>query len=256
MLKIMISGITGRMGKLIAYAINSIQDVTLVGGTSLRSAPGQIDFNGVSVQIGNAPDQIVPKTDVIIDFSEISATEKLLDCAVKYGKALVIGTTGAFNFEKLRQASEAVPVFYSANFSLGIYLINKLIPVILKTLPVEEYDIEILETHHRWKKDLPSGTALTIGQVVASCLGKRLKDIMRKDQSPRNCGELGISSIRGGSAFGEHEIMFLGREETVKIKHAVLNRTVFARTAVKAAKWVTGKPPGLYGMDDMLSSLI
>jgi 4-hydroxy-tetrahydrodipicolinate reductase len=251
MLKLMINGITGRMGRLVAELAKSDSDITVIGGTSQHVVSKHLTRDGQAVTISTEPEQFVPKSDVIIDFSAPPALEKLLNIAVKYKKPLVTGTTGFTDLSMLEKASESIPVFYSANFSIGIHLINKLIPTILKAMPIEEYDVELIETHHRGKKDAPSGTALTIGQNIAKALGKQLKDILRNPSGPRKSGEIGISSIRGGNVFGEHEIMLLGQEETLAVKHTVMDRQAFARTAVKVVKWLVQQPPGLYGMDDI-----
>ncbi|MDR1032133.1 MAG: 4-hydroxy-tetrahydrodipicolinate reductase [Holosporales bacterium] len=251
MLKLMISGITGRMGRLVAELAGSDPDITVIGGTSQHVVSENLARDGQAVAISTEPEQFVPKSDVIIDFSAPSALEKLLNIAVKYKKPLVTGTTGFADLSMLEKASKSIPVFYSANFSSGIHLINKLIPTILKAMPIEEYDVELIETHHRGKKDAPSGTALTIGQNIAKALSKQLKDILRNPSDPRKSGEIGISSIRGGNVFGEHELMFLGQEETLAVKHTVMDRKVFARTAVKAAQWLVQQPSGLYGMGDI-----
>jgi 4-hydroxy-tetrahydrodipicolinate reductase len=251
MLKLMISGITGRMGRLVAELADSDPNITLIGGTSQRGVSSHMTHDGQTIEISDEPEQFVPESDVIIDFSSPAALEKLLNIAIKYKKPLVTGTTGVADLSMLEKASKFIPVFYSANFSFGIHLINKLIPIMLKTMPIEEYDIELVETHHRDKKDAPSGTALSIGQNVAKALGKQLKDMLRNPSDLKKSGEIGISSIRGGNVFGEHELMFLGQEETLAVKHTVMDRKVFARTAVKVVKWLVQQPPGLYGMDDI-----
>ncbi|MDR1366283.1 MAG: 4-hydroxy-tetrahydrodipicolinate reductase [Holosporales bacterium] len=251
MLKLMISGITGRMGQLVAELAESDVGVTVIGGTSQHGVLGHLARDGQVIKINTEPEKLVPKSDVIIDFSAPSALERLLNIAVKYQKPLVTGTTGFADLSMLKKASKSIPVFYSANFSLGIHLINKLIPIIIKTMPIEEYDVELVETHHRGKKDAPSGTALTIGQNVAKALGKQLKDVLRNPYGSKKTGEIGISSIRGGNVFGEHELTLMGQEETLAVKHTVMDRKIFARTAVKAAKWLAQQPPGLYGMNDV-----
>lgn len=196
--------------------------------------------------------------DVIIDFSNPAILPELLKQCVALNKPLVIGTTSLSDEHKryLHESSHKIPIVYSANMTQGVNLIADLIAKCLSALG-EQYDTEIIEYHHRYKKDAPSGTAIMLGQEIAKAKGLNFDDnavLSRSSKNLRKSNEIGISSVRGGGIKGEHEVIFASDNEIIKLSHQVISRDTYADGALKAALWVTGKKPGLYSMRDVLTS--
>ncbi|MEO1658013.1 MAG: 4-hydroxy-tetrahydrodipicolinate reductase [Pseudomonadota bacterium] len=193
---------------------------------------------------------------VVIDFSSPEGTKEAALWCAEHGVPLVTGTTGLESDEQaaVREASAKVAIVQSGNMSLGITLLKRLVREAATALP--GFDIEILETHHKHKKDSPSGTALLLGEVAAHARGTALSEAARFTrhgrEETRKPDEIGFAVRRGGGIFGEHDISFMSEGETVSLSHQALSREAFARGAVTAALWVAGKPAGLYGMDDVL----
>ena len=188
------------------------------------------------LKISSSPDGLF-LIDVFVDFTTPEATESNLDYAARYKKALVLGTTGLTEaqLKKVEEVSGVVPVVFSPNMSVGVNILFAILPEITKRLG-PDYSIEIIEAHHRGKKDAPSGTAKKFGQILA--------DITKK--------EIPTHAIRLGDIVGDHTIIFCGNSERIEIKHQAHSRDLFALGALKAAKWVMGRPPGLYSMQDVL----
>ncbi|MCC8418027.1 MAG: 4-hydroxy-tetrahydrodipicolinate reductase [Rickettsia endosymbiont of Bryobia graminum] len=245
MINIGLCGSTGKMGKMIIERIGRF-DSCKISSTFSR----QNNINDL--------DEFCRNSQVIIDFSNGVLLEKLLESAIKYQNKLVIGTTG---FESklsdlMYSASKDIAILYSANMSLGINLLAILTEKAAKILD-KNYDIEILESHHRMKLDIPSGTAIMFGKTLAEARNLDFnKDVIHNRHGKRLSGEIGIASIRGGQVYGEHEIMFLGVNETISFKHQALNRESFADGAIKAANWIANKKAGLYSMLDVLGQLL
>jgi 4-hydroxy-tetrahydrodipicolinate reductase len=199
-----------------------------------------------------------PKADVMIDFSLPEAADKSIDHCAQNNIALVLGTTGLSDSQqqKLKQAAEKNPIVYATNMSVGMNLLFSIAPKIAAAL-ADEYDIEIVEAHHRFKKDSPSGSALTLAKNIAKetsrpfpdCLthGRQGKDTLRQKN------KIGMHAIRAGDITGQHSVIFSTLGETVTISHNAHNRNTFALGAIRAAKWVLDKKPGLYSMADVLS---
>jgi len=200
-------------------------------------------------------DKLTKKVDTIIDFSNPEALEKILDFAVDTKVPTVIATTGlsAIHEKMLNDASSKIPVFYSANMSLGINLLINLAKKAAKLLE-GNFDIEILEKHHNQKLDAPSGTALAIADSVNDALDEKCEYVYdrhsRRKKRARN--EIGISAIRGGTIVGEHSVIFAGCDEVIEISHSAMSRDIFALGAIKAALFLKGRKPGLYSMNDLL----
>ena len=218
-------------------------------GQAIKELADCDDFAGPTT--GTAAD-----TDVLIDFSSPEGTvEAVLYCQGKE-LPLVTGTTGLDDEQQkiVRQASRVIPIVQSGNMSLGVTLLRRLVAEASTALP--GFDIEILETHHRHKKDSPSGTALLLGEAAArargTTLSERAKFSRHGREEKRHPEEIGFAVRRGGGVYGEHEVSFMSEGETVTLGHQALSRDAFARGALTAARWVIGKPPGLYGMDDVL----
>ncbi|MCC8371245.1 MAG: 4-hydroxy-tetrahydrodipicolinate reductase [Rickettsia endosymbiont of Pseudomimeciton antennatum] len=240
-----ICGATGKMGQIIIQKIKGLNSCTLSATFSRQ--------NNMDVLA-----EFCQNSEVIIDFSSSEILEKLLDYAIKYNNKLVIGTTGLTNYQldRLHEVSKSLAIFYSANMSLGANLLAILAKKAAEILD-NTYDIEILDCHHRMKRDAPSGTAIMLGKAVAKVRNLDFNkcaifDRTVKDQ--RQVGEIGIASIRGGHLHGEHQVLFLGDNQTLTLKHQG-SRESFADGAIQAAIWISDKPPALYSMSDMLPSL-
>ena len=246
MLKIIISGCNGHMGRVVASLCAADPQVEVVAGFDVMGSTDR------EFPVFSSPAQFQGKADAVIDFSSPAALAGLL----AFGKAtktpLVLATTG-YSPEQVAQVGAAaleVPIFRSANMSLGI---NVLLELVKKAAAVlgDSYDIEIVERHHRRKVDAPSGTALMIADAAASACGHETEYVFERHsvRQPRDKKEIGISAVRGGTIVGEHEIIFAGHDEVMEIKHTALSREIFAQGAVEAAKFMaTVTAPGMYDM--------
>ena len=236
MINIGLSGSTGKMGKAIAERINEFENCKISAKFSSTNNLDDLD-------------NFCKNSDVIIDFSTPEILEKLINYALKHNTKLVVGTTGLKlqHFKLLEKAAQTLPILYSANMSIEANLLSYLARKVTKIL--DDYDIEILETHHRNKKDSPSGTAIMLAETIAS--EKGLNIAFNRGNRPRSEKEIGISSLRGGNVHGIHEISFLGEDEIITLKHEALNKNSFAIGAIKAAIWLQDKSPALYSMQDI-----
>jgi len=250
MLKIIISGCNGHMGRVVESLCNADPQVEVVAGFDILGS------NDRSFPICTSPSQFSGQADAVIDFSSPAALDGLLEFAKTTKTPLVLATTG-YSPEQIAQIGAAaleVPIFRSANMSLGI---NVLIELVKKAANVlgDSYDIEIVERHHRRKVDAPSGTALMIADAAASACGHETEYVYERNsvRRPRDKREIGISAVRGGTIVGEHEIIFAGHDEVMEIKHTALSREIFAQGAVEAAKFMSGiTAPGLYDMSQLV----
>lgn len=193
---------------------------------------------------------------VLIDFSGAAGFDDALKLALDRRIALVCGSTGLSEDQHaaLAQAARKIPVLASANFSIAIALMSELVAQAAESL--REWDCEIVETHHRHKKDAPSGTALALGAAIANARGTEFSTHSASPRTdPRNAGEIGFAAIRGGDVIGEHQVFFIGEGERIEITHRASNRDIFARGAIKAAIWLAGRPAGAYSLRDVLADL-
>lgn len=250
---ILLSGCNGKMGRAVTMNVAVTKDCSIVGGVDIY-AERLYDYP-VFASPALVDEDTLNKTDVIIDFSNPSALGGLLEFAVKHGKPAVICTTGLNDSQKalIKDASEKIPVFFSANMSLGVNLICELAKKAASILG-DAFDIEIVEMHHNQKIDAPSGTALMIADAINSELGNEMKyeyDRQSKREK-RTKKEIGMHAVRGGTITGEHEIIFAGHDEIIKISHSARSKELFATGAVNAAIFLCGKEPGLYDMSAML----
>ncbi len=204
-------------------------------------------------------DQALQLADVVIDFTLPAASVELARlCAAAAGPALVIGATGASDEQRaaIAEAAQRVPIVYARNYSLGVNLLIGLVAQAARALPADAYDIEIFEAHHRHKVDAPSGTAFMLGEAAAHGRGVELTKVERRTRDgitgERPVGEIGFSVLRGGGIVGDHSVTFAAEEEILTLSHSGRDRGLFARGAVAAARWVAGRPPGLYDMQDVL----
>jgi 4-hydroxy-tetrahydrodipicolinate reductase len=234
-LRIALVGAAGRMGQAIIGVAES-ENAEIVAKSDL----------GDQVTSANA--------DVLIDFSSAAAAEAICDAAMKSSTALVIGTTGHLAKEKqaIDAAARKIPVVFASNFSIGVNALFSLTEQAAKILG-ENVDLEIVETHHRMKKDAPSGTAKTLAEILQRARNtKKLRHGREGMIGERERSEIGIHSVRGGDVVGDHTVIFAGQGERLELTHRASSRETFARGALRAARWVMGKPPGLYDMRDVL----
>lgn len=240
-----IAGITGRLGALCADEARSASDITLTGGLARVADPGRA--------IVTDPGVLAAGCDVLLDVSSADAVEAVAEAAMKAGCALVTGTTGLGPAQEaaLRRASGVIPVVRAANFSPALNLMLLAAKMLAGRLP--DFDAEIVETHHRQKRDAPSGTALAIGEAVATGRGMRLADVMQVDRNRvRAEGEIGFASLRAGQIVGEHQLSFTDAFEQITLGHRAFDRRLFARGALLAVRWAAGRSPGFYGMEDVV----
>ncbi|RMD58268.1 MAG: 4-hydroxy-tetrahydrodipicolinate reductase, partial [Nitrospirae bacterium] len=214
-------------------------------------------FRETGVPISDNIEDITDDVDVIIDFTTPVATMNFLKRAHEVGVPIVIGTTGLGSKERdeILKATETIPCVLAPNMSVGINLLLNILQKVAETVG-DDYDIEIVEAHHRLKKDAPSGTALKMAEVIADTLGRDLNKVgvyARKGNiGERSKTEIGIQTIRAGDIVGEHTVIFASYGERIEFTHRASNRDTFARGAIRAAEWVYGKSPGLYDMMDVL----
>jgi 4-hydroxy-tetrahydrodipicolinate reductase len=252
------------MGTAVVRLIGASTDCTLTGAAaepgdpSLGQDAGQVaGIRRLDVAISGSAEQALRDCDVAIDFTTAAATNAHVGACLARRCALVLGTTGLVErqLQDLAEAGRTIPLVYGRNMSVGVLVFTELARLAARLLGPEA-DIEIIEAHHRNKVDAPSGTALQLGEAIAGELGSRLDDIAVFDRSslraPRRQGSIGFSAVRAGSIVGDHRIMLALDEELIELEHRALDRTTFARGAMRAARWVVGRPPGMYGMADVL----
>jgi 4-hydroxy-tetrahydrodipicolinate reductase len=250
MIKVVVCGASGRMGQTIGRMVSDAPDLELVGGINLK--PGS--FYGIDIVETKNAEALLKKVkpDVLIDFTVAGAAVENVKMAARSNVSLVVGTTG-FTPEQRKEMETAikghVPAVISSNFSVGVNIFWQLIRDAGRLL--KDYDIEVLEAHHRNKKDAPSGTAKTILQILDEEAGTRQKMYGREGMTERK-NEIGVHVIRGGDIVGDHTVMFSKNFETIELSHRAYDRSVFATGALAAARWVVGKKPGVYGMNDVL----
>jgi 4-hydroxy-tetrahydrodipicolinate reductase len=257
-------GCGGRMGRMLLAEIAADEDCALVGGTA---APGSAyvgsdlgelaGIGSIGLAAGNAADELIRASDVVIEFSVAEATASHAELAAELGTPMVIGTTGLSAAESatVRAAAKRIPIVWAANTSLGINLLLGLVEQVANRLG-PEWDIEIMEMHHHGKADAPSGTALALGRAAAGARGVKLDEVAQRGRDgitgARRRGDIGFASLRGGDAVGDHHVVFAGAGERLELSHRATNRAIYAKGAVRAARWVIDQPPGLYGMKEVL----
>lgn len=233
-------GHKGRMGQALSQAIEEAGHNLCVG-----------------VDVGGNPGPLVGRCDVIVDFSAPDALQANLGAAKIAGIPILVGTTGLEpeHFVMLDDAAKAVPVLQTGNTSLGVTLLAHLVREAAARLG-SDWDIEVLEMHHRAKVDSPSGTAKLLGQAAADARGIDLTDNMESGRhgytGPRGQGHIGFATLRGGTVAGEHSVIFAGEQERITLSHSAEDRMIFARGAVRGAQWLIGRNPGRYSMADVL----
>lgn len=246
-MKVFISGIGGRMGDEVVRACSANADIEIVGGYDLIKA----EYPGVKVYSDWS--RVDVHADVIIDFSHHLGTAALLDYAKKSGTPVVLATTGHTDEELdiISEAAESVAIFRSANMSVGIALLCELAKTVAKSFP--NADIEIIEKHHNRKLDAPSGTAILLADEIRSVREKSRYVYGRSGHAKRMPDEIGIHAVRVGNVVGDHEIIVATDSQTITLKHEAHSRALFAEGSVAAARFLAGKPAGMYNMKDMLA---
>ncbi|RJP28204.1 MAG: 4-hydroxy-tetrahydrodipicolinate reductase [Candidatus Omnitrophota bacterium] len=237
MIKLGVAGVCGKMGKRIIELASLDRDFEVNFALERKGIP-QIGKELGKIKISSNPDGLF-LVDVFIDFTVADASEANLDYVARHKKALVLGTTG-FNekqIEKVKEVSKIVPIVFSPNMSVGVNVLFSILPKIASALG-KDYEVEIIEAHHKNKKDSPSGTAKRMGQVLADTTNKQIP----------------IHAVRLGDIIGDHTVIFCGNSERIEIKHQAHSRDLFVLGALKAAKWIHGKPAGLYTMEEVLAS--
>ncbi|HXX53913.1 MAG TPA: 4-hydroxy-tetrahydrodipicolinate reductase [Thermodesulfovibrionales bacterium] len=264
MVRIAVAGAMGRMGCRIAVLSREYESVKLSGAFEKKGHQdigkdvGNLYGMGVTgIILHDSIEKVLEAADVVIDFTHAGSTLENLKIASSKGKPMVVGTTG-FAKEQLEEIgllTRNIPCVMASNMSLGVNLLFKILQDVARALG-DDYDIEIIEAHHRMKKDAPSGTAIKMAQVIADAVNRKLDEVAvyarRGLIGERTKKEIGIQTVRAGDIVGEHTVLFGGLGERIEITHRASSRDTFARGALKAALWVHDKPAGLYDMQDVL----
>lgn len=240
-MNLILCGASGKMGRAVAEAAAD-QGIKIVCGVDENPFP-------MPFPVYRSFEEIYGPADAVIDFSSPRGLMERLNFCLEKDLGIVIATTG-FSLEEeecIERASERIPIFRSANFSVGICLLNRLVRQAAEHL--RDFDTELVERHHSEKKDSPSGTALQLANSIREVRGG---EIVFGRSGKRNSGEIGVFSVRGGTLVGEHEVSFLGEDEVLTLSHSARSRKIFALGALRAAKWLCRQPAGKYDMDDLL----
>lgn len=264
MIKIGVAGAAGRMGSRIIALSKEYEGLKLAGAFEMKEHKdigkdaGTLAGAGESgIKLAGSVSDMIDSVDMIIDFTSIESTKENLRAAASKGKAMIIGTTGFTkdDMNEIAPLTKKVPCVMASNMSLGVNLLLKVLQDVAKALG-DDYDIEIIEAHHRLKKDSPSGTALKMAQAISEAVNRDLDEVAvyaRKGLvGARTKKEIGIQAVRAGDIVGEHTVIFGGLGERIEITHKASSRDTFARGALRAALWLAGKPAGLYDMQDVL----
>lgn len=254
MFKTLISGCNGHMGQVVVQICREAGDVEIAAGFDLLGQKND-DF-----PVYASPSEFTGTADALIDFSSPAALSSLLELGKSRHIPLVLATTGYSEEQQaqIQEASKTVPIFRSGNFSLGINVLMNLVRRAAAALG-GDYDVEIVERHHRRKVDAPSGTALMLAQAASEALPYQPGYVYERQsvRRPRGKTEIGISSVRGGNIVGDHEVIFAGRDEVIELRHSAMSREVFASGALRAARYLAGvEQPGLYDMEDLVKDVM
>lgn len=252
MVKIIMHGCNGKMGKVIANIVKNDAEVEIVAGVDIAAAntdfPVFTNINDCNIE-----------ADAVIDFSTANAVASVVKYGLKKNMPVIICTTGLDDtvLEMMEEASRSIAVFRSFNMSLGINLLAAILKKYSRELYEAGFDVEITERHHNQKIDAPSGTAIMLGEAVNDGVGNKLEFVYDRSKlrEKRTREQLGFSAVRGGTIVGDHEVIFAGKDEVVEFKHSAYSKEVFAVGAVKAAKFIKGKPAGKYNMQDVMNEI-
>ena len=262
--KIGVIGCGGRMGRMLVAEIAASAECAVAGGC-VRPGSGHVDqdigelsgIGRIGIPVGDDAEKLIRDSDVVLEFTSPAATAEHAALAGALGKAMVVGTTGlsAEQGDAVRQAARNIPIVWAPNTSLGVTVLLSVVEEVARRLG-PDWDVEIVEMHHRGKVDAPSGTALALGRAVAAARGVVLEQVEQRARDgitgPRRTGDIGFAALRGGDAVGEHHVIFAAPGERLELIHRTTSRAVFAKGAVRAARWVFGRPAGLYGLKEVL----
>ncbi len=264
MMRVVVTGAAGRMGLEVIRVIKATEGMALSGAVERASAPGIGQDAGALAGIGPVGVLVVDDlakalsgADAVIDFTAHEASARHAETCAANGVPIVIGSTGFTPGAKERVAASAkrIPIVLAPNMSVGVTVLYELVRQAAKVFG-DAYDVEILEIHHKKKRDAPSGTAVRLGEVAAEALGRDPKDALAYARhgilGERPPWQIGVQTLRGGDVVGEHTVFFCGEGERLELTHRATSREQFARGAIRAAAWIAGKPPGLYDMADVL----
>jgi len=252
MTRIIMHGANGRMGKVITDLVTGDPDAEIVAGVDI--APGDAPY-----PIYTSLSDVKEEADVIIDFSSSKIVDQLLETAVEKNLPVVLCTTGLSEDQlaNVRKKSQQIAILKSGNMSLGINTLTGLLKEATKVFGDAGFDVEIVERHHNQKLDAPSGTAIMLADAINEAAGGKYEYIYDRSQrrEKRDKKELGISAVRGGTIPGTHEIIFAGPDEVIELRHIAYSRSIFGNGAISAAKYLAGREPGLYDMNDVIASM-
>jgi 4-hydroxy-tetrahydrodipicolinate reductase len=262
--KIGVAGCGGRMGRMLVAEIAATEGCAVAGGCA---RPGSAHVNhdigelaGIGrtgIPVSDSAGKLIRASEVVIDFTTPAVTAANAALAAQFGKPIVIGTTGLSSGQAsaVRDAAREVAIVWAPNMSLGVNLLLGLVEEVAGRLG-PDWDVEIMEMHHRGKVDAPSGTALALGRAVAAARGAPFEQVQQRARDgltgARRTGDIGFAALRGGDAVGNHHVIFAGSGEHLEIVHRATSRAIYAKGAVSAARWVIGRPPGLYGLKEVL----
>lgn len=251
MIKLLLSGANGKMGQAVTRAIDGMEGISIVAGFDINTEQKS------TYPVYDRLEQVTEDVDVIIDFSHPTMLDPLLNFAVTKGIPSVICTTGLSTeqISRMEYESKQIPVFFSANMSLGVNLLIDLVCRAAKILE-DNFDIEIIEKHHNQKLDAPSGTALAIADAIAETVSYPAEYTYDRHsvRKKRDKKEIGLHAVRGGTIVGEHDVLFAGTDEVIEIKHTATSKEVFAVGAARAAVFLVDQKPGMYAMKDLIAS--
>jgi 4-hydroxy-tetrahydrodipicolinate reductase len=262
--RIGVVGCGGRMGRRLVAEIAASEGCVVAGGSEVPGS-GYIDqdigelagIGRIGIPIGENVEKLLRDSDVTLEFTSPAATAAHAALAAGIGRPMVIGTTGlsAEEGEAVRRAADSVPIVWSPNMSVGMNVMLVIVEEVARRLGAD-WDVEIFEMHHRGKVDAPSGTALALGRATADGRGVALDAVAQRARDgitgARRKGDIGFAALRGGDAIGDHHVIFASDGERLEFVHRATTRSIYAKGAVRAALWVVGRPPGLYGLRDVL----
>src|SRR5215467_12095799 len=263
--KMGVVGCGGRMGRMLVAEIAATEGCSVAGGSA---APGSGYVNQdigelagigrIGIPVGETVEKLMRDSDVVLEFTSHAATVEHAALAASLGTAMVVGTTGlsAEQGDRVRQAAREIPIVWAPNMSLGVNIMLSVVEEIAKRLGTD-FDVEIMEMHHRGKADAPSGTALALGRSAATGRRASLDAVAQRGRDgitgPRKSGDIGFAALRGGDAVGDHHVIFAGAGERFELTHRATSRAIYAKGAIRAASWIVARPPGLYGLKEVLA---
>ncbi|MBV8200891.1 MAG: 4-hydroxy-tetrahydrodipicolinate reductase [Acidobacteria bacterium] len=257
-------GCGGRMGRMLVTEIAATEGCTVAGGSEAPDSGyvnqdiGELTGIGrIGIPIGDRVEKLMRESDVVLEFTSPAATAEHAGLAASLGTPMVIGTTGLSpgQGDRVREAALRVPIVWAPNMSLGVNVLLSVVEEVARRLG-PDWDVEIVEMHHRGKVDAPSGTALALGRAAAAGRGVVFEVVEQRapdgTTGPRRSGDIGFAALRGGDTTGDHHVVFAAAGERLELIHRATTRAIYAKGAIRAARWVVGRPPGVYGLKEVL----